>query len=125
MSRYFGIYRGTVVNNVDPMQMGRIMVIVPDVGGVTPSTWAMPCVPMAGKQMGAFFVPQIGAGVWMQFEGGDPDYPVWTGGWWGNAAEVPALALAGPPGDPNIVLQTTLQNAVVVSDLPARPAGSC
>ena len=83
------------------------------------------CVPLAGKQMGTFMVPQIGAGVWMQFEGGDPDYPVWTGGWWGNAAEVPALALAGVPGDPNIVLQTTLQNAVVVSDLPGRPAGSC
>jgi uncharacterized protein involved in type VI secretion and phage assembly len=122
-NRYYGIYRGTVVNNVDPMMMGRIMAIVPDVGGVTPSTWAMPCVPMAGKQMGAFFVPQIGAGVWVQFEGGDPDYPVWTGGWWGNAAEVPALALAGPPGDPNIVLQTTLQNTLVISDLPGPTGG--
>jgi len=123
MSRYFGIYRGTVIDNVDPMQMGRISVIVPDVGSVTPSTWAMPCAPMAGKQMGAFFVPQIGAGVWIQFEGGDPDYPVWVGGWWGNAAEVPALALAAPPGDPSIVLQTTLQNAVVVSDLPGPSGG--
>ena len=46
------------------------MVIVPDVGGITPSTWAMPCVPLAGKQMGIFVVPQIGSGVWMQFEGG-------------------------------------------------------
>jgi len=122
-NRYFGIYRATVINNVDPMQMGRIMVIVPDVGGPTPSTWAMPCTPMAGKQMGVFVVPQIGAGVWVQFEGGDADYPVWVGGWWGNAAEVPALALASVPGDPNIVLQTTLQNAVVVSDLPGPTGG--
>lgn len=121
-NRYYGIYRGTVANNVDPMQLGRIMAIVPDVGGAIPSTWAMPCVPLAGKQMGTFFVPQIGAGVWIQFEGGDPDYPVWTGGWWGNTAEVPVVALAGVPGDPNIVLQTTLQNAVVISDLPG-PAG--
>ncbi len=105
------------------MQLGRITVIVPDVSGVIPSTWAMPCVPIAGKQMGTYMVPQIGAGVWLQFEGGDPDHPVWTGGWWGIAAEVPALALAGVPADPNIVLQTTLQNAVVLSDLPGPTGG--
>lgn len=121
--RYYGIYRGTVVLNIDPMQMGRISVIVPDVGSVTPSTWAMPSVPIAGKQSGVFVMPQIGSGVWVQFEGGDPDYPVWTGGWWGDAAEVPALALAGPPGDPNIVLQTALQNSLVISDLPGPTGG--
>ena len=122
-ARYYGVYRGTVVNNVDPMQLARIMLICPDVGGITPSTWAMPCVPVTGKQMGTFMVPQIGSGVWVQFEGGNPDYPVWMGGWWGIAAEVPALALAGVPGDPNIVLQTTLQNAVVLSDLPGPTGG--
>jgi uncharacterized protein involved in type VI secretion and phage assembly len=122
-NRYYGIYRGTVVNNIDPMQMARILVTVPDVGGITPSTWAMPCVPISGKQMGTFMMPQIGAGVWVQFEGGDPDYPVWTGGWWGNAAEVPALALAGLPASPSIVMQTTAQNAVVISDLPGPTGG--
>jgi len=121
--KYYGVYRATVVNNVDPLQTGRIIVLVPDAGGVTPSSWAMPCVPIAGKQMGTFMVPQIGAGVWVQFEAGDPDRPVWTGGWWGSAAEVPALALAGVPGDPNIVLQTTLQNAIVISDLPGPTGG--
>jgi uncharacterized protein involved in type VI secretion and phage assembly len=73
--------------------------------------------------MGTFMVPQIGSGVWIQFEGGDPDQPVWTGGWWGSPAEVPALALAGVPGDPNIVLQSALQNAVVISDLPGPTGG--
>lgn len=121
--KFFGIYRATVVNNVDPMQLGRIMALIPDVGSITPSTWAMPAVPLAGKQMGTFMVPQIGAGVWIQFEAGDPDRPVWTGGWWGIAAEVPALALAGVPGDPNIVIQTTLQNAIVISDLPGPTGG--
>jgi uncharacterized protein involved in type VI secretion and phage assembly len=121
--KFYGIYRATVVNNVDPMQMGRIMAMIPDVGSITPSTWAMPAVPLAGKQMGTFMVPQIGAGVWIQFEAGDPDRPVWTGGWWGIAAEVPALALAGVPGDPNIVIQTTLQNAIVISDLPGPTGG--
>ena len=121
--KYYGIYRGTVVNNIDPLQTGRIIVLVPDAGGITPSSWAMPCVPIAGKQMGTFMVPQIGAGVWVQFEAGDPDRPVWTGGWWGSAAEVPALGLAGVPGDPNIVLQTTLQNTIVISDLPGPTGG--
>lgn len=121
--KYFGVYRGTVINNIDPLQIGRIMVLVPDVGGIIPSTWAMPCVPIAGKQMGTFMVPQIGSGVFVQFEAGDPDRPVWVGGWWGDVAEVPALALAGVPGDPNIVIQTTLQNAIVVSDLPGPTGG--
>jgi len=122
-TKYYGLYRGTVFNNIDPLQIGRIMAIVPDVGSITPSTWATPCVPLAGKQMGTFMVPQIGAGVWIQFEAGDPDRPVWSGGWWGNAAEVPALALAGVPGDPNIVLQTTLQNMIMISDLPGPTGG--
>jgi uncharacterized protein involved in type VI secretion and phage assembly len=121
--KYYGIYRATVVNNIDPLNIGRIMATVTDVGGPTPSTPAMPMVSIAGKQMGTFMVPQIGAGVWLQFEAGDPDRPVWTGGWWGNAAEVPALALAGVPGDPNIVIQTTLQNAIVVSDVPGPTGG--
>jgi uncharacterized protein involved in type VI secretion and phage assembly len=121
--KYYGIYRGTVTNNVDPLQIGRILATVPDVAGLVPTTWAMPAVPIAGKAMGAYFVPQIGAGVWIQFEAGDPDRPVWTGGWWGQLAEVPTLALAGVPGDPNIVIQTTLQNAIVVSDLPGPTGG--
>jgi uncharacterized protein involved in type VI secretion and phage assembly len=123
-TQYFGIYRGTVVNNIDPMQMGRIMVIVPNVGGTT-SSWAMPCVPLAGTQMGTFMVPPVGANVWMQFEGGDPNYPVWTGGYWSTAADVPPLGmagLAGPPANPNIVLQSSLHNVVVISDV-AGPTG--
>jgi uncharacterized protein involved in type VI secretion and phage assembly len=121
--KYYGVYRGVVVNNIDPMQIGRILATVPDVGSVTPSTWIMPSFPLAGKQMGAFMVPQIGAGVWVQFEAGDPDKPVYTGGRYDVVAEVPALALAGVPGDSNIVLQTTLQNAIVISDLPGPTGG--
>jgi uncharacterized protein involved in type VI secretion and phage assembly len=121
--KYFGKYRGTVVNNIDPMQIGRIQVIVPDVSGLIPSSWAMPCLPFTGKQMGAFMLPQIGSGVWVEFEQGNPDYPVWVGGFWGLVAEVPALALAGNPASPSIVLQTGLQNSVIVSDLPGPTGG--
>lgn len=120
--KFYGKYRGTVVNNVDPLQRGRLLVMVPDVSAVALSSWALPCVPLAGRQMGAWFVPQAGAGVWVEFEQGDPDYPVWVGSFWGSVAEVPALALAGNPASPNIVLQTSGQNAIVISDLPG-PAG--
>ena len=121
--KYFGKYRGVVVNNIDPMQQGRIQAIVPDVGGVLPTTWAMPCVPLAGIQMGVYVVPPIGAGVWIEFEQGDLDHPIWTGCWWGSVADVPTLALAGIPASPNIVLQTTGQNTIVVSDLPGPTGG--
>lgn len=121
--KFFGKYRGTVINNLDPMQIGRVMVMVPDVSNVIPTSWAMPCVPIAGKQSGTFMVPQIGAGVWVEFEQGDPDYPIWVGGFWGIAAEVPALALAPPPIPPgnNICIQSNLQNMMMVSDAPPTP----
>lgn len=119
--KFYGKYRGTVINNIDPEQRGRIMVQVPDVSNVIPSSWAMPCVPLAGMQMGVYVVPPLGAGVWVEFEQGDPDYPIWVGCWWGSAAEVPALALAGLPASPNIVMQTLGQNTLVISDLPAGP----
>ncbi len=121
--KFYGKYRGTVINNIDPLQIGRLLVSVPDVLGPTPSSWAMPCVPIAGKQMGTYVIPQIGAGVWVEFEQGDPDHPIWVGGFWGIAAEVPALALVPPPIPPgqNIVLQTTLQNTLIVGDAPPTP----
>ena len=120
--RYFGKYRGTVLSNIDPMQMGRLMAMVPDVLGLTPSTWAMPCAPVAGIQTGLVHLPPIGSGVWIEFEQGDPDYPIWVGGYWGSAAEVPALSKIVPPGLSGFTMQTTLQNGIVVCDLPG-PAG--
>jgi hypothetical protein len=120
--RYYGKYRGTVFMNVDPEQRGRIMAIVPDVLGMIPSSWAMPCFPIAGKQNGFYAIPKIGDGVWIEFEQGDPNYPIWVGSFWGIAAEVPLAALAGNPADPNIVIQSLLQQAVIISDMPPIPA---
>jgi uncharacterized protein involved in type VI secretion and phage assembly len=121
--QFFGKYRATVLNNVDPMQIGRIQVIVPDVSSFVPTSWAMPCTPVAGIGMGIYTVPPIGSGVWVEFEQGDPDYPVWVGCYWGEAAEVPVLAHATPPAVAAITLQTTLQNGLVVTDLPGPTGG--
>jgi uncharacterized protein involved in type VI secretion and phage assembly len=121
--RFYGKYRGTVVNNVDPLQIGRIQAIVPDVSGVSPTSWAMPCVPVAGINTGVFAVPQLGSGVWMEFEHGDPDRPIWVGGYWGTAAEVPVLARTVPPAVNGLTIQTTLKNGIVVSDVPGPTGG--
>jgi uncharacterized protein involved in type VI secretion and phage assembly len=120
--RFYGKYRGQCLDNVDPMQLGRVLVQVPEVLGPALSTWATPCIPFAGIQSGVFYFPPIGAGVWVEFEGGDPDFPIWVGGYWGSAAEIPVLA-DGPPGIQRFVVQTQLQNTLVVSDVPGPTGG--
>lgn len=124
--QFLGKYRGVVTNNVDPMLRGRLLVTVPDVLGVVPSSWAEPCVPLAGPtgmSMGVYMVPPIGAGVWVEFEHGDPTYPIWVGCRWGATADVPPIAHLGIPLAPNIVLQSAGQNALVISDLPGPTGG--
>ena len=86
--RFYGKYRGLVATNVDQLGQGRITAIVPEVLGVTPSTFALPCTPYAGVQAGLFTVPMVGSGVWIEFEAGDVTRPIWSGCWWGSA-EVP------------------------------------
>ena len=120
---YFGKSRGLVLNNVDPMQMGRLQVQVPDVTGLVPASWAMPCAPVAGIQQGMFALPAIGSGVWVEFEQGNLDYPIWVGCFWGSGAEVPALARLTPPGVNAITLQTQLQHGLTLSDLPGPTGG--
>jgi uncharacterized protein involved in type VI secretion and phage assembly len=121
--KYYGKYRATCINNVDPEQKARIQVMVPDVSNITMTSWALPCLPVGGLQMGMVAVPLIGAGVWVEFEHGDPDFPIWTGCYWGTTAEVPALAKTAPPAVPAITLQTPLQNGIIVSDVPGPTGG--
>jgi uncharacterized protein involved in type VI secretion and phage assembly len=124
--QFFGKYRGTVVNNIDPLQIGRLLVECPDVLSLAPSSWAVPCVPLAGPTgapMGVYMVPPIGAGVWIEFEKGDPDYPIWVGCRWGTAADVPTVAFLGLPVSPSIVLQTAGQNTIAISDTPGPTGG--
>lgn len=121
--KFWGKYRGTVVQNVDPEMRGRLMCLVPDVLGPAPSSWCEPCAPLAGPAgppMGVYMVPPIGAGVWVEFEQGDPDFPIWTGCRFG-IGDVPPLALAGNPADPNICIQSLLQHTLILSDMPPTP----
>jgi type VI secretion system (T6SS) baseplate-like injector VgrG len=111
-TRFFGKYRGKVENNIDPFQQGRVQVSCPAVLGDGSLSWALPCAPFAGSGVGLFTVPPVGANVWVEFEGGDPNYPICSGGFWG-VGEVPALpALAGMK-----VLKTD-SVTLTLSDLP-------
>ena len=85
---YFGKYRGRVEDNADPRQIGRLQVSVPALLGNTIKLWAMPCVPYAGKNVGFFALPPKGANVWVEFEAGNIDYPIWVGCFW-NEGEMP------------------------------------
>jgi uncharacterized protein involved in type VI secretion and phage assembly len=109
--------------NVDPEQRGRVRLEVPDVLGRGLSSWAMPCVAFGGNQSGAYVVPAVGSGVWVTFELGDPDRPVWMGGWWGSRPEIPDAASLTPPENQCFVVQTTGQNALVISDAPGANGG--
>lgn len=124
VDRFYGKYRGLVVNNMDPNNLGRIQAMVPEVLGEIPSGWAVPCAPYAGTQAGFFAIPPIGAGVWIEFEAGDTSRPIWVGAWWG-VAEVPMKPM-GAPTDPFtkilrsdfgliIALDDTAQN-ITISD---------
>lgn len=112
MTQYFGKYRGIVANNIDPMQQGRVQVSVPAVLGEGQLSWAMPCVPYAGAGVGFFAIPPTDANIWVEFEGGDPDYPIWSGCFWGTG-EVPAL-----PAVAEMKVLKTDTCTITLNDLP-------
>lgn len=110
--KYYGKYRGQVTDNKDPNQIGRIKAKVPDVLGTTESGWAVPCVPYAGKNVGFQFIPPVGAKVWIEFEKGDSDHPIWSGGFW-ESGEMPEAS-----ADPSSVkLIKTNRATITLSDL--------
>ena len=119
--RLYGKFRAAVLNNIDPQMQGRIMVQLGDRYGLFPSTWALPSFPFAGKQTAMVALPQVASSVWIEFEAGDPDYPIWTGAFWPDPAGFPPLALAGgTPVTPNIHFQTATGTSITLSDNPAQ-----
>jgi len=113
--RFFGKYRGKVETNLDPLGMGRLQVSCAAVLGTTTLAWAMPCSPYAGPGVGLFMIPPVGAQLWVEFEGGDVDFPIWSGGFWGTG-DAPSPA----PGPQQIAAKILKTDAVTLtlSDLP-------
>jgi hypothetical protein len=83
-SSYFGKYRGIVTDVEDPQKTCRIRATVPAVLGEHPCGWALPAMPFAGDRHGMVMLPAIGSGVWIEFEAGRLDNPIWSGAWWAS-----------------------------------------
>jgi uncharacterized protein involved in type VI secretion and phage assembly len=120
---YTGKYRGSVVSNIDLMKRGRLLVKCADPLGEIPAFWCEAATPLAGTGSGMFVTPMPNAGVWVEFEQGNLDRPVWTGFWRGGPEDMPAEALAATPGVPAIVLSTSPLNAISISDTPGPAPG--
>jgi len=117
--KYPGTYKGVVKNNVDVMGGNRILVAVQDVLGNDPCIWADPCYAAPGMNM----VPVIESGVWIQFQDGDIDRPVWTGFWRGGLGDTPPVGQTIPPAVPQVVMGTPGQNYLLITDAPGPVGG--
>jgi hypothetical protein len=109
-THFYGKYRGKVTDNKDPLMQGRIRATVPAVLGDLETGWAIPCSPYGGRNVGFFFMPPVGANVWIEFEGGNPDIPIWAGCFWGTG-EAPTIA-------PEVKVIKTDFATISIKDLP-------
>jgi uncharacterized protein involved in type VI secretion and phage assembly len=119
---FFGKYRGVVADNQDPDQLGRLKLKVPSVLSDAVTTWAWPCAPYGGADnQGFFFIPDVGADVWVEFEEGNLDLPIWVGTFWskkGGQSRVPSDARNMDQNDPaRRVLKTACGHVVELCDI--------
>lgn len=110
---FYGKYRGVVTDNQDPNGIGRVRVKVQDVLGEKESGWAMPSLPYAGDGVGLYLIPPKDAFVWIEFEHGDPEYPIWTGCFWLSEFSVPEGA-----SGPDIKMLKTDVGTITLDDSP-------
>jgi len=109
---FIGKFRATVSDNRDPLMKGRVRVKAVDVYGENESGWALPALPYTGDGVGLFLIPPTGASVWVEFEHGDPEYPIWAGGFWADG-EVPAS-----PGVAEMKVLKTDTATITLNDTP-------
>ena len=125
---------GKVLNNIDPLNLGRIQVAFPDISDFNCSSWARIATMMAGTNEGSYFLPDIGDEVLVSFEKGDINTPVIVGGLWNGLARPPEfnkglnvkkmictktglkLVFDETPGKQNITLETLTGSTVTLSD---------
>jgi uncharacterized protein involved in type VI secretion and phage assembly len=110
-ARYYGKYRGRVLDNADPLELGRVQVEVPALAGNEPLGWALPCLPYAGNGHGLYIVPEVDDLVWVEFEGGDLARPIWVGCFWASGQ----LPEGAEPGV--FMLHTAAANIFKISDI--------
>ena len=115
--RHYGKYRGLVTQPLDPEMGGKLTALV-TVGGTPLPVVAEVCTPYAGTNAGFFAMPPPGAGVWIEFEEGDINTPIWSGCWWPTGQLALSLGVTTPLATLPVVLQSTLGNRLVLSAVP-------
>jgi hypothetical protein len=115
VSDFYGKYRGKVAENLDPLRLGRLQVTCPAVLGDGRLSWALPSAPYAGDHVGLFALPPVDSNVWVEFEGGDPDYPIWSGCFWGTG-QVPVAE----PVVPETKVLKTGSMTLTINDAPGQ-----
>jgi uncharacterized protein involved in type VI secretion and phage assembly len=121
--KYWGKCRGIVADRNDPEQLGRLKLTVPSLFGEETTGWAAPASPFAGADIGFFFLPQVGDMVWVEFEEGDLDHPIWSGGSWARPdrqPEIPAEAKSSYPDQ--AVIKTKAGNVIMFVDAAGKEA---
>ncbi len=116
---FYGKYRGVVSDNKDTWKIGRLKAKVEDIFGDRESGWALPCSPYAGKGVGFFMIPPEGALVWIEFENGDPEYPIWTGCFWADDNVGPEVVPA-KPAEPEMKVLKTEIGTIAINDAPGK-----
>jgi len=106
--KYYGKYSGAVTDNQDKDQVGKIKVNVPSVFGSDMEVTARPCL-----TYGHFFIPSVGTKVWVEFEAGDPNFPIWVGAWYPQGSTPPQAANSPPD---NRVIQTASGHTIEIMD---------
>jgi phage gp45-like len=110
IGKFYGKYAAVVTSLKDEEKRGQIQVQVPSIFGMTDLVWARPCFPY-----GHYMVPHEGAQVWVEFEGGDPRYPLYSGAWYPTGL-IPQEAQEDPPA--NRVIQMPSGHTIELQDKP-------
>lgn len=109
-----GVVTGIVTNNQDPDKLGRVRVKFPWLSDTDESWWARVAAPMAGKERGTFFLPEVDDEVLVAFEHGDPRFPYVLGALWSGAA---APVLTNEDGKNDLrVIKSRSGHTIVLND---------
>jgi uncharacterized protein involved in type VI secretion and phage assembly len=123
--KFYGKYRGLVVDNADPLGLARLKVQVPAMPGASLESWALPCVPYAGtggdaRVVGLHLIPPLGANVWVEFEGGNLNHPIWAGCFWGDGQPLAPNTLS-PDGPSSAKVLQTQASTFILEDRESDP----
>jgi len=116
--RYYGKYRGLVTQPADLGMKARLTAMV-TIGGTPVPVVAEACVPFGGLGSGFYAMPPVGAGVWIEFEEGDLNKPIWTGSWWAEGELAASLGTVAPLQALPVVIQSIGRNHIVLGSTPA------